>query len=315
MIRDGSERLTLGRIGIEMIERATYPSEVRSPIRGSETLRLYVAKTSFTAALRASGKGVDARYCDRQFRTNDAWVAFRNVEDPQARYEWLGIAAVQADVAPGAFLVAALGGGLLWSLGRRAGVVATTTHRFRGSGITACSLLLLVCGALLGYPLVGLAAGACALVAAAGPSRPRRYDGGPLGPLHVLVVGTFVVVAGGGIAQAAIAQSLPGQLLPRLDAFGPLLGDAARWGAALVAVLGASALVAPAWAEVRRLPTTALAASTYRNAGRALVFGGLALAIVSSPVALVLDRLLGNSLAEIALNEQIAYRPSEVRTP
>ena len=315
LIRDGAERLALGQAGIDMIESATYPRRMVDPRKGSKILRLYIAKTTFTRQLRDRDRPTDARFCDRQFRTNDSWQAFRDVVNPDDRFNALAIGAVQADTLPGALLAASLAGGAIWLFGRRVARLAHLDHRFRGSGLTACSLGLLVAGILLGYTLVGLAAGACVLVSGLHPQRPKRFDGDSLGPLHVLVVGSLATALGIGIVLAVTARSLPGIMLGRLGGLGLLLGDSERWSAVAVVILGASALAPPAWAFVRRYPTPALAAHTYTMMGRSLALGGLALAVVSSPVALAVDRWLGTSLAEIALNEQNAYSPNTGGSP
>ena len=310
LIRDGAERLALGQAGIDMIEVATYPSRMVDPARGSKILRLYVAKTTFTRRLRDGHRPADARFCDTQFRTNDSWQAFRDITDPDARFNALAIGAVQADTLPGALLATSMAGGVIWAFGRRLGRLSRIDSRFRGSGLTACSLGLLVTGILLGYPWVGLAAGGCALVPGLHPERSRRFDGGSLGPLHVLIVGCLALAFVVGLTLAAVARSLPGTLLGRLDGLGMALGDARRWAALAVVVLGASALAPPAWAFVRRYPTPTLAAHTYTMMGKSIALVGLALAVVSAPVSLAVDRWLGTSLAEIALNEQNAYSPA-----
>ncbi len=311
MIRDGSERLSLGREGIEMIEEATYPPGLLPAGSGSATRRLWIAKTTLTRHLRDAGRAADATYCDRQFQKNDATVALTDVADPEDRFNAFAIGAVFADALPGAFLVVSIFGLLVWLFSRRLAGIAHGSNRFHGSGLALGALLLLSVGAWAGYPWIGLAAGFCALVPAASPERPRRFDGDPLGPLHALVVMTVGVVLVGSIVLASVARSLPGRLLPELGGYGAVLGGFGRWVALGVAVLGASAFVAPAWAVVRRFPTPALAAHTYRILGRNMAIIGLAAAIFASPVAFAVDRWLGNDLAEIALNEQNAYGPTD----
>ena len=110
MIRDGSERLDLGRIGIAMIEAAPYPPDV-IPAGKSPIARLYIAKTGLTAELRKQGRIGDAAYCDRQFRINDSWTAFASVERPDRRSQALSLAAVLVSALPGALIAASLGGG------------------------------------------------------------------------------------------------------------------------------------------------------------------------------------------------------------
>ena len=309
LVRDGSERLSLGQVGIEMIEAAPYPASVLPAGKKSPIARLYIAKTSFTATLRAAGRVADAAYCDRQFRTNDSWEAFRSVESPQERFDALAVAAVYAATLPGALLVSAFVGGVILLLGRRIGRIAYASHRFHGSGLAAASLTSLLAGAVLGTPLVGLAAGACALVPALSPHRPKRFGGETLGPLHVLVVGTMSVVVIVSLVVAAVARTLSGTLLSQFGPFGALLGDGRRWMSLALVTFGASALAPPAWAYVRRYSTPAVAARTYRDMGRLILYVSLALAILACPLALAADRWLGGSLAEIALNEQNAYRP------
>ena len=308
MIRDGSERLSLGRIGIAMIEAAPYPPDV-IPAGKSPIARLYIAKTGLTAELRKRGRSADAAFCDRQFRTNDSWAAFQSVERPDRRFQLLALAAVLVASLPGALIATSVVGGLIWLFGRRAEALAEHSHRFHGSGLSAMALSLLLVGTLLGYVLVGFAAGACALVPAMSPERPKRYAGESLGPLHILVVATMVFVLAAALVVAAIARSLPGSLLPDLGPPGAILGDGARWGAITVVVLGASALVAPAWAYVRRYPTPKIAARTYRDLGRGVALVALVFGLLASPLSLAADRWLGNSLAKIALNEQNAYNP------
>lgn len=308
LVRDGSERLGLGLVGIDLIENSTYPTAGK----GSFVRRLWIAKTSFTGALRAEGRGADAAFCDAQFRKDDSWEAFRDVEDPDGRLQTLSTVAVVVDAAPGALLVAALAGGLVWLFSKRLTAIADISDRFRGWGLAACCFTLLVIGALLGYPTIALAAGACALVPALGPSRTRPYDRGPLGPLHVLIVGFLALSLILVLGFAALARSLPGQVLHHQGEVGAVLGDWRRWAAGALVVLGASALAPPAWAVVRRFSTPAVAARTYRDLGRSLAASSLVLAILASPASLALDRWVGNSLAEIVLNEQNAYSPSNV---
>lgn len=312
MLRDGSRRLALGVHGISLIEGATYPPEVQGDV---SPRRIWVAKTDLTGKLRRAGRVAEATYCDRQFRINDSWQAFRDVEDPAGRLLNLSVAASVVDALPGGLLVAAAAGGLLWLFSLRVTQVAEFTDRFRGPGLTACSLALLVVAAGLGYPGVGLATGICALVPALAPSHPRRYDGTSLGPLHAFSVGMIVLALMAGLALAAVARSLPGQILPSQGSLGAFLGDPRRLAAFVVVILGGSALVAPAWAVVRRFGTPAVAASTYRGLGRGLALTGLLLAIVTSPLSVAADRMLGDHLGKIVLNEQVYYNPSDSGPP
>ena len=308
MIRDGSETLDLGRIGIAMIEAAPYPPDA-IPAGKSPIARLYIAKTGLTAELRKRGRAADAAYCDRQFRINDSWAAFASVERPDRRFQALALAAILAATLPGALIATSILGSVIWIFGTRIGKLAEQSHRYNGSGLAATSLTLLIVAAFFGSLPVGLAAGACALVPAFSPNRPKRYAGDSLGPLHVLVVATMAFLLIGATVLATVARSLPGTLLPDLGRYGALLGDADRWGALAVVVLGASALVAPAWAYVRRYPTTGIAARTYRQLGRGIVVPAVLLAVFASPLSLAADRWLGDSLSRIAQNEQNAYNP------
>jgi hypothetical protein len=312
MLRDGSRRLTLGMHGISLIEGATYPPEVQGDV---SPRRIWVAKTDLTGKLRRAGRSAEATYCDRQFRINDSWQAFRDVEDPAGRLLNLSVAASVVDALPGGLLVAAVGGGIIWIFSLRVAKVAQAADRFRGPGLTACSLSLLVVAAGLGYPGVGLATGVCALVPALAPQYPRRYDGTPLGPLHGFAVGLMVAALMIGLALAAVARSLPGQILPSQGTLGAFLGDPRRLFAFVVVVLGGSALVAPAWAVVRRFGTPAVAATTYRGLGRGLALTGLVLAILTAPISVAADRVLGDHLGKIVLNEQVYYNPSDSGSP
>ena len=308
MIRDGSERLDLGRIGIAIIEAAPYPPNA-IPGGKSPIARLYIAKTSLTAELRKRGRVAEAAFCDRQFRTNDSWAAFTSVERPERRFQALALASVYAATLPGGLTAVALAGGALWIIGLRLGVLAHHSHVYRGPGVAATSLALLIAGFTLGYLPIGLAAGLCALVPAFSPERPKRYSGQSLGPLHVLVVSSMGIIFALTLVVATVSRTLPGSFLPQFGRSGALLGDGPRWGAIGVVVLGASALVAPAWAYVRRYPTTEIAAKTYRGLGRGIAIPALVLAVIASPLSLAADRWLGNSLAKIVQNEQYAYNP------
>ncbi|RYG27169.1 hypothetical protein EON82_00490 [bacterium] len=312
MLRDGSRRLSLGMHGISLIESATYPPELQSE---ASPRRLWVAKTDLTGKLRRAGRVTEASFCDRQFRINDSWQAFRDVEDPAGRLMTLSVAASIVDALPGGLLTAAVAGAIVWLFSLRVAKVAEYSDRFRGPGLTACSLALLVCAAGLGYPGVGLATGVCALVPALSPERPRRYDGSPLGPLHAFAVGSMVTALMAGVALTAVARSLPGQVLPSQGTWGAFLGDPRRLAAFIVVILGGSALIAPAWATVRRLGTPAVAATTYGSLGRGLALVSLLFAIVASPISVAVDRILGDHLGKIVLNEQVYYNPSDSGSP
>jgi hypothetical protein len=312
MLRDGSRRLSLGVYGIALIEGATYPPDVTGP---PSQKRIWVAKTDLTGKLRRAQRVAEAAFCDRQFRINDSWQAFRDVEDPEGRFRTLSIAASIVDALPGALLAASIAGTLVWLFGLRVGQLARNLSRFRGPGLTACSLSLLVAAAFLGYPVVGMAAGICALLPALAPERPRHYDDTYLGPLHAFVVGTLVVGLLTGVGLAAIARSLPGQILPNQGPVGGWLGDAPRLGAFVIVLLGASALVAPGWGIVRRFGTPAMAEVTYKGLGRGTALVGLTLSILFSPISLAFDRLLGDHLGKIALNEQVYYNPNDTGGP
>ncbi len=312
MLRDGSRRLALGAYGIELIEGATYPPD----LTGERTQkRIWVAKTELTGKLRRAKRSAEAAFCDRQFRINDSWQAFSDVESPKERFQTLSIAASIIDALPGALLAASVAGALVWLFGLRVGSIARNLDRFRGPGLTACSLSLLIAAAFLGYPVVGMAAAICALLPALATERPRHYDGSYLGPLHAFVVGSLVVGLLLGVGLVAIARSLPGQILPDQGPVGGWLGDAPRLCAFVIVLLGASALVAPGWGIVRRFGTPAMAEVTYKGMGRGTAVAGLTLAILFSPVSLAIDRLLGDHLGKIALNEQVYYNPSDTGGP
>lgn len=308
ILRDWSRRLRLGFIAISMIEGTTYRNDMPTAVRDSPR-RLWIAKGLLTRDVRKFKGEEDARLCDTQFNINDSWQAFSDVEDPVGRFRALAIVASVAATLPGGLLAGSLVGLLVWLFGRRIAKIAGTRNRFRGPGLTACSLGLVAAGFGLGFPLVGLAAGACALVPALAPERPRRFDGRSLGPLHGFVVGCLGFAILAGVALAVIARSLPGETLAAQGAVGAWLGDRNRLGSFVVVVLGASALVAPAWASVRRFATPAIAAKTYIELGRGVALVGVALSILASPLCFALDRRVGDVLGAIALNEPTYYKP------
>jgi len=315
-LRNYSRQYRLAAYGMAIVEGATYPpgAVIDDPATGlnGSPRRLVLAKGELTRKLRESGRGSEARFCDRQFQVNDSWQAFQEVRDPAGRFQALALAAVFVAALPGGFLVTALVGGLVWMFGRRTTAVAYVRSRFHGSGLAATSFALLGGGVFLGYPWVGLTAAACALVPALGPERPKRFGDATLGPLHGFLVGVVTLVLLIGVPLAAVARSLPGALLPELGPVGAWLGDAQRLGALIVALLGASALIAPAYAVVRRFSTPTMAAQTYARVGRNVTLVALALALVASPLCYALDRLLGNALLQITLNEPRAYGPTDV---
>ena len=315
-LRNYSRQYRLAAYGMAMIEGATYPSGtiIDDPATGlnGSPRRLVLAKGELTRKLRESGRGNEARFCDRQFQVNDSWQAFQDVRDPVGRFQALALAAVFVAALPGGFLATALVGGAVWLFARRTAAVAHVRSRFHGSGLAATSFALLGGGILLGYPWVGLTAGACALVPALGPERPKRFGDAPLGPLHGFLVGVVTLTLLIGVPLAAVARSLPGALLPELGTVGAWLGDAQRIGALVVALLGASALIAPAYAVVRRFSTPTMAAQTYARVGRNVTLVALTLALVASPLCYALDRLLGNALIQITLNEPRAYGPTDI---
>lgn len=312
LLRDGGRSLEIGRYGMEMIERAPLPPDLAAV---STPKRVWVAKTELTARLRRAGRAADAAYCDRQFRINDSYQALRDLDKPTDRFRALSISAAMVASAPGGLLIAALAGLAVWIFGLRVENVAEQREKFRGPGLTACSLTLLTVGAALGYPVAALSAAACALVPAIGTDRPRPYTGQLLGPLYEFTVGSLCLLLVVGVTLIAIARSLPGQILSSQGDLGAWLGDWHRLGAILLLVLGASALIGPGWGVVRRFATPRIAGETYLRLGRGVTMVGIGLAIVASPISLILDRWIGDHLAKIALNEQVYYNPSDLRTP
>lgn len=306
LLRRGARSIEIGLQGVSIIENASLSGRRT----GDESPRkLLISRFEFINALRSNNRQSDAEEASQTFDENEGWYVL--VERGQARQEtdrmaWLAVAAA---TLPSSLLMAGIAGLILWGL-------AWLFGRFPGLQRLTMTPVAPLLGAIIAgavflstqLTFVALAVAACFGFLGFGPNRERTQPTRDLGPLFsfTMLVVSLVMVAllsgfWAGLLRPAYEVGQTSQTLAEPFVSGGLLVGLA--GIVFLLVL----LFAPTWAIVQRLSTPFVFVEALTRLGRNMAVAGFVLGILATPLAVMADNSLAESLSKILQNEPNYY--------
>lgn len=306
LVRDGARTLKTGEVGAGLVEAASYPADL-SPY--SNPRKLLIARTELVNALHGGGMAARAQAAEEAFRSNDGWTALTPGSVAEERFRLLGWLAMASITVPGATFCMALVGINLWGLAELMRRRKRAQKLISSPGAAALGIALgAIVAVAAGNVLAGLAVAACAGFLGFTPSPQSAGRNRSLGPNFAFVVGILVLTSA-GMATAGLA----GLMTPGWEVLSAIRYPTVYTGASSAlltpALLSMSllAIVAPAFAYLRRVPTSAVALTALSMFGKQMFVGCLAFSIIATPICVNLDRAVGDELRRLVTNEPLYY--------
>lgn len=307
LMRRFSKSVHAGQHGANIVELTTYPEKMADQ---PSPRRLWTGQTEMLdRMLRLGGIWVENSEDARKvFASNDGWRALMAPENPEELAQRMSLASIVSAGLTSAVAVLALVGAVIYGLG-------IGVERFWGRQtvlkwpyVAAMTFGLGAIGWWLTRDLfAGLCTALCAGFLGVTPPQVRRAKPEDLGPLF----NTLIIVLSLLFASTAIAYLLCNT--PAAVSLLPMLGiPSGYYNTPLL--LGLSAvfvslllLAVPMWGLAQRLAIPHVLAVALRKFGATLGIGGLALAILLTPLMVYADREVGGTLVKLVENEPVYY--------
>lgn len=306
LIRDGSRHIAIAELGEAIIEAASHPP---SMVATSTPKGLLISRLKFINALREHGLEVEADQANQALLENEAWQAMTNREDPKHTFSDLARASVATSILPVSFLASSSFGLLLWIIGKLLGRLDLARSICRPPwnailGVTFATLAYAVTGLWIAAMTTALAFGLLAI----GPPKGRTRPDNELGPLYRFMLIVITVAMALLISGFVAGASTPGYHVLESINVPKEFRDGSTLFLGLVGVcLVFSLLLAPAWALVRRIETSAVLVKTLTELGAGLATLGLVLSVLAGPASLFADLKVREPLSQILTNESLYY--------
>lgn len=310
LVRDGSKSVEGALMGTETIELAAYCSSTDAwglhGVGGPITPRMLInAREEFVRMAFYSGPQVESEIKDA-FREDDAREAFLNVAVIDENRHNLMMGSVLTAALPGALVSIGILGAAVYLLGH----FVTVSKRIQTFFELPWVLIAGAVGAGGVYWATGLffpSLWAALLLWSFGPRLGNQRQAAPrgLGSAYVVTIVALAIGFSTVLAYYFVARSLPGQYVLGGSA-GLSLTDSSVLALAVI-VASLVLFTAPVWGFIARIPASALVGRSLSGFGASLCLGCFALGVVLVPVAIGIDRSVGNSLSKSFQNEPSFY--------
>ncbi len=309
LLRDGSRTVEGAEMGVELIELAAYCTlkERRGFVGSGGPLTprlLATARDDLISVVRTKQPGVEVEVRDA-FLENDAREALINPADAESQRGRLVLLAVLLSALPGALVTIGVIGAFTFLIGWAVG-----RSKVLQRGLTPpWTLILGFASGIVEFISSGLIFPALWAAVSLGSFGIRRTDErqaapGGLGTPYWLTISILAVGFSLVLAVLFVSLSAPGGYLME-DAellAAPLLNESAL--ASLATVIASLALVtASVWGFLARIPPERLAGLSLAKFGSAVCLGCFAFGVALTPIAIGVDRSVGDALLKIFQNE------------
>ncbi len=306
LLRNGSQSMTVGLRGADIVELSTYPSKMT---KTPSPKRLWVAETKFISDLQKDGLANESRLAQDAFKANDAWRAMTQRVSYEENVRTLSVASLATSAAPGIILGIAAMGFAIWFLGWAVDRFAGMSTKF---GIVPALISSLVVGMIVyfitAYPIAAISTALCFLFIVVGPKHGRTTKVVDLGPLFtfciVILATAFLLTLAlhfSGTTTAALA------VLPEAGVPPEYYGGSSLFVGLSAIIFGLLFLMAPFWAVAQRLPTPYVLSMGLKRFGAILGFGCLFLSAIIGPLMIYADGQITEEMSKIVGNEPIYY--------
>lgn len=309
LMREGARSIRVGEVALAIVELSSYPPDLLSI---TSPRKLLIARADLYHAIQGQKWDVRAEELDRAFRENDGWYGFPTAQEAETDARITGFWVLLANSSGTISLAIALLGVILAIIGgmlKRLDLSAKP----RWLPLGAVALLISIPAWLLTdawLPTALLATSVLSLLAT--PENIRRraaVDAGYLHGFSLAVVGLGLSLA---LAVSVLIGTTPGyECLNSIPWITELLSNPEEAISVAIILLAIFIGMSPAFAWVHRFSTLQIITRSADRLGRALLIVGLTSAIVSAPLALVVERELGGRLAQLVNNEPVYYYVSD----
>jgi len=309
LLREGSRSIAVGEKGVNLVEIASYPREI-SPEPNPKAMVL--TRTLFQNRLVKAGMIDESRQVVDAFKSNDGWLALLRQENIGDQTSELRYASLLTIDLPGALLALSIFGGLLWLIATilrlKPGLLKILDSPFAPA---VGFVLAIAVYAFTHLVLAAIAVFACFGFMSFTPRNDRTRATETLGTAFEItqfILGCVLAIL---LTGFFVGLSTPGcQVLQEMGVDRDFYGGSTLLLGLAGIVIALLSLLAPCWAVVQRIATPAVVVAALRQFGRGMFLACLALAIVSTPICVLLDHYVQGKLDKIVANEPVFYLPA-----
>jgi hypothetical protein len=313
LLRDGSRSIEGSLLGVDVIDLSAY-APLQRPIAHAGPSGP-VSPRMLTTARDDLLRAVHERLPEQEqlvkdvYRENDARSAFIRSGDTDPYKRLLVLTSVLSATLPGALVAIGLIGAAIylfgWAVGRARPLQRVLTPPWTQILGVAIGLGVYFSTGLF-FPALWAAVSLCSF----GIRRDDERQAVPAGLGTAYALTIAILAAGFALVLALyfVSRSAPGDYVFEEAGVisGPVLSEWALVG--LAGVVASLALVtAPVWGFLARVPAERLAGPSLARFGAAVALGCLAAGVVLAPVAIGVDRAVGDQLSKIYQNEPTFY--------
>lgn len=305
LVRDGSRSIESLHIGIEIVDQAALPVVVVAE-SDNNPLPLIRARSQLIGLLRDRKMQEELDITIRQIAEQESKSAFFPLQLTRDRAALMALASVLTNAIGGVLLALALAG----AASRLFGEVLT---RYAGKEPILTWAPLAILGAVLCFwvfsitllPVAALAVLAGTLFLAFTPRFERTRHPLNLGSRFSFAIGSVTLVFVIFFSIFLISLSTPSQaIMPSVSPFfNKLIQNGVPLGMALLTLL-TLLLISPLFGHSQKIATSTVLGLTLRRFGRGLLLVGLAGTVLVTPLAVYVDREVGDTLRDMISNEQ-----------
>jgi hypothetical protein len=303
LVRDGSRSIENLHIGIEIVDLAALPVIVEPT---SKQVALIRARSKLMGLLRDRKMQEELDLTVKQIAEQESKNAFFPLQLTRDRAALMALASVLTNGIGGVLLALALAG----AASRLFGEVLT---RYSGKEPILTWAPLAILGGVLCFwvfsitllPVAALAVLAGTLFLAFTPRFERTRHPLNLGTRFSFAVGLVTVVFIIFFSIFLISLSTPSlAIMPSISPFfNKLIQNGVPLGMALLTLL-TLLMISPLFGHSQKIATSTVLGLTLRRFGRGLLLVGLAGTVLVTPLAVYVDRQVGNTLRDMISNEQ-----------
>ncbi len=301
----GARSIALGSTAADLVELAAYPPSLNQTTRPKT---LHLGRVRVINRMRSMGLSYEIADVTRIFENNEGWKVLTSRVDTVEQMEQNGLIAVLIATIPNLFFLVGLLGLLICGLSvliDKTQTQACWDSRKVGAVAVLCSL-----GAFLATDLwlAAISTLTAVMFLWASPNIQRKIPEESFGPLFEIVCFGFAMLAGlflmlGFFGKTAPVLALSNWLPSRHE-----ITMFSQTGISLAVLSVVMFLIAmPMWSFVRRHSTPWVFAHGFRIFSRSLAWTGFVAAIVTTPIALALERNSIDVLDKLLRNEPIYY--------
>ncbi len=301
---DGSRSIAVGMRGSLIFDQGCGVGGANSVTRAAR----YRARYAFKAAIQKNLGTIEAERAEVLLRHIEAWNALTSTDPAVENPREVLLGSALTGSVPGMFFGLGLLGLALYLVGWLAGYWPRSPIVRLAVLLSAALLLGGLAYLKMGLPIIGLLVVISISFQAFTPVEGDRRQLKRLGSLFEIAVTVFAIVLTSVVGLLLVGEIAAGAstLLYLGVPNEYLFGSTTLEGIAVI-ILCLLLVIPPAWAVSHRVSTAQVIRLMFKRLGTILAAGSLCLAIVLTPISLMLDRGLSEKMDKLLENEPLYY--------